>query len=357
MTGPVILVTGGGGFVGSHTVLELLNDGHAIVVVDNEVNCVPGETKPVSLERVEKLTGKPVIFHRADITDKQGLREIFSKYDVTTVIHFAGLKAVSESTRLPLQYYWNNVAGTVTLLEVLMERNVKSFIFSSSSTVYGTPQNLPINEQHPTGQGITNPYGMSKHMIEQILRDLCKAQPEMSVVLLRYFNPVGAHESGQIGEDPNGTPNNLMPFVAQVAVGVQPKLNVYGDDYDTPDGTGVRDYIHVVDLARGHLAALKRTSTPGCHVYNLGTGKGYSVLQLVEAFRAASGAAVPYQVVGRRAGDVAMAYADCSLAKKELGWQAHLTLQDMCADSWRWQSNNRLGFKTEKTPEKNGHAS
>ncbi|XP_037078281.1 UDP-glucose 4-epimerase-like isoform X1 [Pollicipes pollicipes] len=344
MSSEVILVTGGAGFVGSHTVLELLNANWSVVVIDNLVNAAKGGSKPASLERVEKLTGKKVEFHEANLLDRSALTRVFKLYTIHTVIHFAALKAVGESVEKPLEYYKNNINGTTTLLEVMREKGVKSLIFSSSATVYGCPKYLPVDEKHPTGVAITNPYGRTKYFVEEILKDLCAAEKDWSVTLLRYFNPVGAHESGDIGEDPNGPPNNLMPYVSQVAVGRRPQLQVFGGDYDTPDGTGVRDYLHVVDLARGHLAALPKVSIPGCHIYNLGTGSGYSVLQVIDAFQRASRQKIKYQVVARRPGDVASLYADCSLAERELGWRAQLSLDDMCASAWRWQQKNKYGF-------------
>ncbi|XP_043207021.1 UDP-glucose 4-epimerase-like isoform X1 [Amphibalanus amphitrite] len=339
-----VLVTGGAGFIGSHTVLELLNLNREVVVVDNLVNAAQGVVKPASLERVERLTGKAVTFYSLDVLDKPALAKVFKQHEISTVIHFAALKAVGESVEKPLAYYRNNVNGTIALLDVMEECGCKSLIFSSSATVYGSPQSLPVDETHPTGVAITNPYGRTKFVIEEILKDLCVADKEFSAVLLRYFNPVGAHASGDIGEDPNGPPNNLMPYVSQVAVGRRPKLQVFGGDYDTPDGTGVRDYLHVVDLAKGHLAALPKSAEPGCHIYNLGTGSGFSVLQVIEAFKKASGRDIPYEVVARRAGDVASLYADSSKAERELGWRAELTLDDMCASAWRWQSRNKYGF-------------
>ncbi|XP_041360060.1 UDP-glucose 4-epimerase-like [Gigantopelta aegis] len=336
-----ILVTGGAGFVGSHSIIEILAVGYSVVVIDNFVNsCLE------SIKRVEKISGKTVDFHKIDILDKAALQDLFSKYKFYAVIHFAGLKAVGESCQHPLLYYKNNVEGTVSLLEVMSEYGVCNIIFSSSATVYGLPQYLPIDEKHPVG-GCTNPYGKTKLFIEEILLDVDKTSKEWNVVLLRYFNPAGAHESGLIGEDPQGTPNNLMPFVSQVAIGRLNELQVYGSDYDTPDGTGVRDYIHVVDLAQGHVAALKKLEE-NCRfkIYNLGTGQGYSVLDMVKAFEEASGKKVPYKMVDRRPGDVASCYADPSLAKKELGWTAKKGLKEMCEDLWRWQMMNPKGFKT-----------
>lgn len=336
-----ILVTGGAGYIGSHTVLELLNQGEEVVVVDNLSN-----SSKESLSRVEKLTGRSVTFYQADILDRQALREVFDKHDVSAVVHFAGLKAVGESVQIPLKYYMNNVTGTVVLCEVMAEFGVKNLVFSSSATVYGDPQTVPIKEDFPTGA--TNPYGRSKLMVEELLGDLFRSDNSWNIALLRYFNPVGAHESGQIGEDPNGIPNNLMPFITQVAVGKLPKLSVFGDDYATKDGTGVRDYIHVVDLAVGHLKALDKLNTaPGLVTYNLGTGTGYSVLEMVKAFESASGRDIPYAIAPRRDGDIAECYADPSFAEAELGWKATHTIEQMTADSWRWQSQNPAGYPTE----------
>uniref|UniRef100_A0A1B6FBE9 UDP-glucose 4-epimerase n=1 Tax=Cuerna arida TaxID=1464854 RepID=A0A1B6FBE9_9HEMI len=348
--GPVVLVTGGAGYVGSHTVLEMLNQGYTVVVVDNLVNCyrAPNSVLPECLKRIEKLSGKKIKFYELDIGDKSALSKVFSENKVSCVIHFAALKAVSESCQLPLLYYSNNITGSITLLEVMKENNVKNIVYSSSSTVYGIPQFLPLTENHPTGQGCTNPYGKSKYFVEEILKDVCLADNTWKVISLRYFNPVGAHPSGDIGEDPAGIPNNLMPFIAQVAVGRREQLFVFGDDYDTPDGTGVRDYIHIQDLVLGHLCALKKLKDPkliGFKTYNLGTGSGHSVLEVVEAFNKASGRRVKYEVVGRREGDVAVSYCDSSLARTELGWQAVKTLQEMCEDMWRWQIKNPNGFQ------------
>ncbi len=382
-----ILVTGGAGYIGSHTVVELQNAGYDVVVLDNLSN-----SSEKSLERVEKLTGKPVKFYKADILDRDALNEIFDKEDINSCIHFAGLKAVGESVAKPWEYYENNIAGTLTLVDVMRKHNVKNIIFSSSATVYGDPAMIPITEECPMGQ-CTNPYGWTKSMLEQILTDIQKADPEWNVVLLRYFNPIGAHKSGTIGENPNGIPNNLMPYVTQVAVGKLKELGVFGNDYDTPDGTGVRDYIHVVDLAKGHVKALKKIEdnsgvgklkelgvfgndydTPdgtgvrdyihvvdlakghvkalkkiednsGLSVYNLGTGKGYSVLDIVKNFEAATGVKVPYVIKDRRPGDIATCYSDASKAEKELGWKAENDIREMCEDSWRWQSNNPNGYE------------
>lgn len=335
----VILVTGGAGYIGSHTCIELMAAGYEVVVVDNFSN-----SKPEALRRVEELAGRPLKgFYQADIRDKQALREIFAAHAVEAVIHFAALKAVGESVAQPLRYYDNNIAGTVALAQVMAEAGVKSLVFSSSATVYGDPASVPIREDFPTGP--TNPYGRTKWMMEFVLSDLAQADPAWRVALLRYFNPVGAHPSGRIGEDPNGLPNNLMPFVSQVAVGRLPRLRVFGGDYATPDGTGVRDYIHVVDLAKGHVAAVRRLAEQtGVLTVNLGTGRGYSVLDVVRAFEAASGRPVPYEIVERRAGDVAQCYAETALAEQLLGWRAERGIDEMCVDTWRWQSSNPQGY-------------
>ena len=333
-----ILVTGGAGYIGSHTCVELLAAGHNLVVIDNFSN-----SKPAGLGRVEQISGRQVPFMEVDIRDRGALRDVFSQHAIDAVIHFAGLKAVGESVSQPLRYYDNNISGSIALFEVMAESGVKTLVFSSSATVYGDPHSVPIREDFPLSA--TNPYGRSKLMLEDILRDLSRSDESWKIALLRYFNPVGAHESGIIGEDPNGIPNNLMPYITQVAVGKLPQLSVFGDDYPTPDGTGVRDYIHVVDLARGHLAALEALSdTSGVMAVNLGTGQGYSVLDVVRAFEKASDRSVPYRIVPRRPGDVAQCYADPTLAKELLGWQAQRGLDEMCRDSWRWQqwaSNNR----------------
>lgn len=334
-----ILVTGGAGYIGSHTVVELQNAGYDVIVVDNLVN-----SSEKVLERVEVITGKPVRFYRVDIQDKEGLNQVFEKEQIDSCIHFAGLKAVGESVAKPLEYYTNNIAGTLTLLDVMRAHNVKNIVFSSSATVYGNPAFVPITEECPKGQ-CTNPYGWTKSMLEQILTDLQNADKEWNVILLRYFNPIGAHKSGTIGENPNGIPNNLMPYITQVAVGKLKELGVFGNDYDTPDGTGVRDYIHVVDLAAGHVKAIEKLSeNPGLKIYNLGTGKGYSVLDIVKNFEEASGVKIPYVIKPRRAGDIAACYSDASLAKKELNWTAERDLKEMCEDSWRWQKNNPEGY-------------
>ncbi|MBN2017060.1 MAG: UDP-glucose 4-epimerase GalE [Candidatus Cloacimonetes bacterium] len=333
-----VLVTGGAGYIGSHTCVELLNAGHEIVVIDNLSN-----SKMEALDRVKEITGKDLIFYKIDILDKEGLREIFSQHDFDVVIHFAGLKAVGESVEKPLMYYHNNVNGSVSLFEVMREYNVKNIVFSSSATVYGDPHTVPIKEDFPLHPA--NPYGRTKLIIEWILKDIYASDNSWNIVLLRYFNPVGAHDSGKIGEDPSGIPNNLLPFISQVAVGKLQELAVFGDDYPTDDGTGVRDYIHVVDLAIGHIKALKKIKQKsGLTIYNLGTGRGYSVLEIVRAFENASGKDIPYKIVERRPGDIAVCFADPTRAKKELGWIAEKGILDMCADSWRWQSNNPEGF-------------
>lgn len=334
-----ILVTGGAGYIGSHTVVELLKAKKEVVVLDNLSN-----SSKKSLDHVEQITGKKVTFYEADILDRDALKMIFSKEKIESCIHFAGLKAVGESCEKPWEYYYNNVSGTLILLDVMRKHGVKNIIFSSSSTVYGTPEVIPVTEECPKGE-ITNPYGQTKSMLEQILMDIQKADSEWNVILLRYFNPIGAHESGMIGENPNGIPNNLMPYITQVAIGKLERLGVFGDDYDTPDGTGVRDYIHVVDLAIGHVKALKKIEEKaGLCIYNLGTGTGYSVLEIVKNFEEASGKEIPYAIKPRRAGDIAMNYADASKAKQELGWVAERGIKEMCADSWRWQSQNPNGY-------------
>jgi UDP-glucose 4-epimerase len=333
-----ILVTGGAGFIGSHTVVELLENNEEVIVVDNLSN-----SKKEALNRVENITGKSLTFYKTDLLDKEGIDEIFSNHELDSVIHFAGFKAVGESVEKPLMYYHNNITGTIYLCEVMKKHNVNNIVFSSSSTVYGDPDEVPIKENFPVSA--TNPYGRTKLFIEEILRDLHNAHNSLNVALLRYFNPVGAHPSGKIGEDPNDIPNNLMPYITQVAVGKLEKLSVFGDDYPTPDGTGVRDYIHVVDLAKGHLSALKKLQeNPGVVTYNLGTGTGYSVLDVVKAFEKASGKEIPYEITDRRAGDIAINFADPSKAEKELGWKAEHDLVDMCRDSWRWQSQNPAGY-------------
>ena len=334
-----ILITGGCGYIGSHTCIEMVKAGYDIVVIDNYYN-----SKPEALSRTRELAGADFPFYACDIRDKEGLRRVFSAHSVEAVIHFAGLKAVGESVQKPLEYFDNNVGGTVTLCEVMREFNCKCMIFSSSATVYGMHNPSPLTETMPIG-GVTNPYGRTKWMIEQILGDLCASDPEWSAVLLRYFNPIGAHESGRIGEDPNGIPNNLMPYISQVAVGKLPQLSVFGNDYDTPDGTGVRDYIHVVDLARGHVKAVAYALTHrGAEPINLGTGTGYSVLDLVRTFEEVNGVPVPYRLAPRRAGDIATCYSDPEKAARLLGWKATHDLADMCRDSWRWQSQNPNGY-------------
>ena len=335
-----ILVTGGAGFIGSHTVVELQEAGYDVVVMDNLSN-----SSEKSLERVQKITGKQVPFYKADILDREALEQIFSEQEIGAVIHFAGLKAVGESVEKPWEYYENNIAGTLTLVDVMRKHNVKNIIFSSSATVYGNPAFIPITEECPKGQ-CTNPYGWTKSMLEQILSDIQKADPEWNVILLRYFNPIGAHKSGTIGENPNGIPNNLMPYITQVAVGKRQELGVFGNDYNTHDGTGVRDYIHVVDLAQGHVKALKKIEeNAGLKIYNLGTGVGYSVLDVVKNFEDATGVKIPYSIKPRRAGDIDSCYADASLAKEELGWEAKYGIREMCEDSWRWQKNNPNGYE------------
>lgn len=334
-----ILVTGGAGYIGSHTVLELLNSGNDVVIIDNLCN-----SSRESLRRVEALTGRSVTFYEADVCDRSALQTIFAQHAIEAVIHFAGLKAVGESTQIPLKYYQNNIAATLVLCEEMERAGVFRLVFSSSATVYGDPHTVPIQEHFPTSA--TNPYGRSKLMVEEMLRDIVAADPRWSVVLLRYFNPVGAHISGQIGEDPNGIPNNLLPYIAQVAIGRLKQLSVFGNDYPTPDGTGVRDYIHVVDLSLGHLKALQYIADRhGVFTFNLGTGQGYSVLEMVKAFEQASGRAVPYQVVARRPGDIAVCYAEPDLAAQELEWRAERGLPEMMADTWRWQSQNPNGYK------------
>ncbi len=335
-----ILVTGGAGYIGSHTVVELQNAGYDVVVLDNLSN-----SSEKSLERVAAITGKKAAFYKADILDRAALNEIFDKESIDCCIHFAGLKAVGESVQKPWEYYENNISGTLTLVDVMRQHGVKNIIFSSSATVYGDPATIPITEECPKGQ-CTNPYGWTKSMLEQILTDMQKADPEWNVILLRYFNPIGAHKSGTIGENPNGIPNNLMPYITQVAVGKLKELGVFGNDYDTPDGTGVRDYIHVVDLAAGHVKALQKIKEKaGLCIYNLGTGVGYSVLDIVKNFEKATGVKIPYVIKPRRAGDIATCYSDASKAKRELSWEAQYGIEDMCADSWRWQSSNPNGYE------------
>ena len=338
-----VLVTGGAGYIGSHTCVELLENGYGVVVIDNLVNA-----NPVSLKRVEQITGKTVKFYDGDVRDEALLRKIFSENDISCVIHFAGLKAVGESVEKPWEYYDNNLNTTLVLTKVMKEVGMKNIIFSSSATVYGDPASVPIREDFPVG-GTTNPYGTTKAMTERILTDVCKADPTLNVALLRYFNPIGAHKSGLIGEDPNGIPNNLMPYIAKVAVGKLEKVHVFGNDYPTPDGTGVRDYIHVVDLARGHVCAIRKLETNcGLFICNLGTGKGYSVLDVIHAFSKACGKEIPYVIDPRRPGDIAECYADPSKAKRELGWVAEYGIEEMCADSWNWQKKNPDGYHTAK---------
>ncbi len=337
-----ILITGGAGYIGSHTCVALLMDGWEVVVVDNLSN-----SSKESLKRVKKITGKNLEFHEVDLLDKPSLEKIFKNHPpkdpIGAVIHFAGLKAVGESVEIPLCYYQNNLSGTLTLLQVMKENNVKNLVFSSSATVYGDPHDLPIKEDFPLS--VTNPYGRTKLMIEEMLRDIHLSDPSWNIALLRYFNPVGAHESGKIGENPNGIPNNLVPYIAQVAVGRLPCLNVFGNDYDTPDGTGVRDFIHVYDLASGHIKALsKLLSGPGLVTYNLGTGRGHSVMELIKSFEKACKKQIPYKIAPRRPGDIAACYADPSKAEKELGWKALRSLDSMCKDTWKWQKNNPNGY-------------
>lgn len=334
-----VLVTGGAGYIGSHTCVELLNNGYEVVVMDNLYN-----SNEKALARVEQITGKKITFYNVDMLDKKAVNEIFERESIESVIHFAGYKAVGESVRKPLEYYHNNITGTLNLCDIMRRHGVKKIIFSSSATVYGDPAFVPITEECPKGQ-ITNPYGQTKGMLEQILTDLHVSDPEWNVVLLRYFNPIGAHKAGIIGEDPKGIPNNLVPYIAQVAVGKLEKLGVFGDDYDTPDGTGVRDYIHVVDLAKGHVKAMKKfDDTPEVRIYNLGTGNGYSVLQVLHAFEKACGRKLPYEIKERRAGDIAACYADPAKAREELGWEAEYGIDEMCEDTWRWQSMNPNGY-------------
>ncbi len=337
-----ILVTGGLGYIGSHTVVELLKRGYEAVVVDNLCN-----SNPKVKGRIEEITGKSFDFYKCDIRDKALLDKVLEEHKVDCCIHFAGLKAVGESVKEPLMYYENNLSGTLTLLKSMTEHGCKNIIFSSSATVYGDPKEIPIKETCPKGE-CTNPYGQTKSMLEQILTDIRKADNEWNVVLLRYFNPIGAHSSGMLGEDPNGIPNNLMPYITQVAIGKREKLGVFGNDYDTPDGTGVRDYIHVVDLAVGHIKALEAIKRNcGLDIYNLGTGRGYSVLEVVQNFEKASGVKIPYEIMPRRAGDIATCYSDPAKAEKELGWKAEFGIFEMCRDSWNWQSKNPNGYSDE----------
>lgn len=334
-----ILVTGGAGYIGSHACVELLNAGYEVVVLDNLSN-----SKEEALRRVQEITGKSLKFYKADLLDTEALDTIFKQESIDAVMHFAGLKAVGESVSIPLRYYHNNITGTLLLCEAMQKYGVKNMVFSSSATVYGDPSRVPITEDFPLSA--TNPYGHTKLMIEQILRDLYISDNNFNIAILRYFNPVGAHKSGLIGEDPKGIPNNLVPYITQVAAGKLDELKVFGNDYPTPDGTGVRDYIHVVDLVLGHLKALDKLMTnPGVVTYNLGTGKGYSVLEMVNAFRKVTGKPIPYRIVDRRHGDIASCYADPSKANKELGWKATRGLEEMCQDAWRWQSNNPNGYE------------
>lgn len=335
-----VLVTGGAGFIGSHTVVELLQSGYEVVIIDNFSN-----SSPLVLARIEEITAKRPLMIEGDIRDRALLKDVFKQHPIDAVVHFAGLKAVGESVQKPLEYYDNNVSGSVVLFEAMRDAGVKRLVFSSSATVYGDPEEIPISENCPIGVP-TNPYGMSKLMVERILQDLVVAEAGFSVGLLRYFNPIGAHESGLIGENPNGIPNNLLPYVTQVAIGKLEKLSVFGSDYPTDDGTGVRDYIHVVDLAKGHLAALDYLSkSTGCHIWNLGTGQGYSVLQIIDAFEKATGEKVPYQLVERRAGDIAECWSNPVKAEEELAWKAEYGLEDMMRHSWKWQKGNPEGFK------------
>ena len=335
-----ILVTGGAGFIGSHTCVELLDAGYDVVVLDNLVNSCKE-----AIKRVEKITGKRILFYPVDLLDIDGVDSVFSKENIDAVMHFAGLKAVGESVAKPWEYYNNNITGTLNLCHSMKKHGVKNIIFSSSATVYGEPSEMPITEECPKGQ-ITNPYGHTKSMLEQIFTDIYNADKTWNIVLLRYFNPIGAHESGLIGEEPNGIPNNLVPYISKVAVGKLEKLGVFGNDYPTIDGTGVRDYIHVVDLAKGHVMALKNIiNETGLSIYNLGTGKGYSVLQVVDAYQKASGKSIPYEIKDRRPVDIAVCYADSTKAKKELGWEAQYDIERMCVDSWRWQSMNPNGYE------------
>ena len=334
-----ILLTGGAGYIGSHTIIELDKAGHSVVVVDNLVN-----SNPIALERVAKIIGKKIPFYKADVRDREAMQKVFSENKIDAVIHFAGLKAVGESVEKPLEYYENNMNATFVLLDVMRKNGCKNIIFSSSATVYGDPAIIPITEDCPKGH-CTNPYGQTKSMLEEVLMDVQKADPEWNVVLLRYFNPIGAHQSGTIGENPNGIPNNLMPYITQTAVGKRKELGVFGNDYDTPDGTGVRDYIHVCDLAAGHVAALQAIQRrAGLAIYNLGTGHGYSVLDVVKAFIKVNGVNVPYSIKPRRAGDIATCYCNPAKAKAELGWEAKYGIEEMCRDSWNWQKNNPEGY-------------
>ena len=334
-----VLVTGGAGYIGSHTSVELLLAEHEVIVVDNLIN-----SREESIRRIEEISGRKLLFHKVDLLDKPRLDRIFQEAPVDAVIHFAGLKAVGESVVMPLQYYKNNITGSLVLFEVMAQHDVRNLVFSSSATVYGDPASLPITEDFPIKA--SNPYGWAKVMIEQILQDLFQANPALNIALLRYFNPVGAHPTGRIGENPKGLPNNLVPYIAQVAVGKLEELKIFGNDYPTPDGTGVRDYIHIMDLAGGHIKALEKLATnPGLVTYNLGTGKGYSVLEMVDAFAEAAGKKIPYRIVGRRPGDIASCYADPSRAEKDLSWKASRDINAMCEDTWRWQTQNPNGYE------------
>lgn len=338
-----ILVTGGAGYIGSHTCVELLDAGYDVVVFDNLYN-----SSPKAVDRIQKITGRSLKFYKADMLDKPAVEKIFEENKIDAVIHFAGLKAVGESVHKPVEYYHTNIGGLLNLVDVMRKHGCKNIIFSSSATVYGDPAQIPITEECPKGT-CTNPYGWTKWMQEQILTDIHTADPSWNVILLRYFNPIGAHKSGLIGEDPKGIPNNLLPYVAQVAIGKLPEVNVFGDDYDTPDGTGVRDYIHVVDLAKGHVKAVERLAkNDGVFICNLGTGKGYSVLDVIHAFEKACGHKLKYVIKPRRDGDIATCYSNCDKAERELGWKAQYDLDDMCADSWRWQTMNPDGYNTEE---------
>ena len=334
-----ILVTGGAGYIGSHTCVELIEAGYDVIVVDNLCN-----SSEESLKRVEKITGKEVLFYRVDIADREKMSQIFNENEIDSVIHFAGLKAVGESCEKPLEYFTNNISGTLVMLDVMRKHGVKNIVFSSSATVYGNPETVPITEDFPLS--VTNPYGRTKLVLEQMLQDVYASDNEWNIILLRYFNPIGAHKSGLIGEDPNGIPNNLLPYITKVAIGELEILSVFGDDYPTPDGTCIRDYIHVVDLAAGHVKAIEKIKeNPGVEIYNLGTGNGYSVLEVIENFKKASGMDVPYKIAPRRAGDVPMCYANPDKAQRELGWEAQYGIAQMCADSWNWQKNNPKGYR------------
>ena len=336
-----VLVTGGIGYIGSHTSIELLEAGYDVIIVDNLSN-----SDIIVLDRIKELSGKTPKFYEIDINDKEKMEVVFKENEIDSIVHFAALKAVGESVEKPVEYYLNNIGNTLVLFELMKKYNVKNFVFSSSATVYGNPERLPIDED--CSLSVTNPYGRTKLMIEDMLRDICLADENLNVAILRYFNPIGAHKSGKIGEEPSGIPNNIMPYITKVAVGQLPHLNIFGDDYDTQDGTGVRDYIHVLDLANGHVKALEKLSeNPGLVTYNLGTGRGYSVLDLVKAFSKASGREIPYKMADRRPGDIAACYANPEKAETELGWKAKYDIDEMCEDSWRWQSNNPNGYKSK----------